>query len=342
MSKSEKSFKITLKRCTEIEAKWNKLSVHVAYYISKGASHKKLWKSPSVEVSHSVADFAKVAPYILVVKDKGKPKSTIITLKLNSDSKKITKWKVDIADFWNKGEALNTILYTDKGPRMIVTIVDAQSNMQKVKSEFESSSQNNSQGKMPLYTPTKKPKKSMVGKLKDRRKSRSASDWSDSDSSEFSSDWESSSECEYETKMAFEQASCEDPDLRDLGPIKDKTASELPQLNFDLSNMLNGAFIRTDGVAPMANANSSANENTGSSNFSTMTYVPQTKPEQPASFENTKSTSTPSSAFRENTNKSKKEAQEDSRDSNDDDDGSRSDRDDQSSGEQDCRYCIIV
>lgn len=36
MSKSEKSFKITLKRCTEIEAKWNKLSVHVAYYISKG------------------------------------------------------------------------------------------------------------------------------------------------------------------------------------------------------------------------------------------------------------------------------------------------------------------
>jgi hypothetical protein len=40
-----------------------------------GASHKKLWKSPSVEVSHSVADFAKVPPYILVVKDKGKPKS---------------------------------------------------------------------------------------------------------------------------------------------------------------------------------------------------------------------------------------------------------------------------
>lgn len=123
-------------------------------------------------------------------------------------------------------------------------------------------------------------------------------------------------------------------------------------------NLIAFLSYHVDGVAPMANANSSANENTGSSNFSmfhsiacwletylflgTMTYVPQTKPEQPASFENTKSTSTPSSAFRENTNKSKKEAQEDSRDSNDDDDGSRSDRDDQSSGEQDCRYCIIV
>jgi hypothetical protein len=74
---------------------------------------------------------------------------------------------------------LDCIVFTFK-----VTIVDTQSNMRKVTSEFESSSQNNNnnQSKMPVYTPSKKPKKSVVGKLKDRRKSRSASDWSDSDS----------------------------------------------------------------------------------------------------------------------------------------------------------------
>jgi len=88
MAKNEKSFKITLKRCTDIDSKWNKLFLHITCFITKGTSHKKLWKTPPVECIHSVADFGKVPPYVLPVKDKGKPKSTILTLKLSTDSKK--------------------------------------------------------------------------------------------------------------------------------------------------------------------------------------------------------------------------------------------------------------
>jgi hypothetical protein len=121
------------------------------------------------------------------------------------------------------------------------------------------------------------------------------------------------------------------------------------------------SFSPLDGVAPMSNANASQSSfsepsTAGSSSFSmielsvidlivrfyisclgTMPYIPPTKPSEP--LENTKSTNTPSSAFRENDKKSKKDESDDrENDSNDEDSDSR----DQSSGEQDCRYCIIV
>lgn len=52
--------------------------------------------------------------------------------------------------------------------------------MNKVKSEYESgsSSLNTNTSKMPTYTPSKKPKKSMSSKLRGKSVSRSASDYS--------------------------------------------------------------------------------------------------------------------------------------------------------------------
>jgi hypothetical protein len=93
---SKKSFKINLKRCTDIDGKWNRLMIHVNCYLSKGTcsqrdlsnllgtSHKKIWKTPPVECNHSVANFSRVPPYVLMVKDKGKPKSITYHLSFQS------------------------------------------------------------------------------------------------------------------------------------------------------------------------------------------------------------------------------------------------------------------
>jgi hypothetical protein len=335
---NEKSFKITLKRCTEISDKWNKIFVHINLYLAKGASHKKLWKTPPVEVSHSVADFGKVPPYIFVTKDKGKPKSTILTLKLGTDSKKITKWKIDIADFWNKSESMNTILYTDKGPRMIVTIVDTKDNMTKVKSEYEESSSTQSSSKMPTYTPSKKSKKSMSSKLRGKSVSRSASDFSSEDNS---SDWESSSEMEGDTRMLFEACSMEDPEIKGLGE------HELPPLNFDLGGLLNGAFIKTDGSQPNSNNNSMNNNNVSNSNIRnssssnpqlSTSYAENDRLLKLSSKSDSKSRP-PSATFAENRRNDKDSQEDNSRDRSEE--GGNDDTDSGSQSDSSCK-CIIV
>jgi len=215
---------------------------------------------------------------------------------------------------------------------MIVTIVDTLINMNKIKSEYEESSATSmNQKKMPIYTPSKKPKKSALGKLKRDKKSRSASDWSDSDSSEISGDWESSSECEYETKMKFEQASCED-----FGPIVDEDAHELPPLNFDLGGLLNGAFIKTDGN-PLPLSTSKENLSSSSSSiynkdpdFEKPQY-PKVTPQKPAYKAN----------FGENRKKSISES--DREDNVEEPSGSnRSSEESSEASDQSCRYCIIV
>jgi hypothetical protein len=63
-----------------------------------------------------------------------------------------------------------------------VTIVDTQANMEQVKSSYDESSSLSvaHQKNMPVYTPSKKPRKSALGKLKRDKKSRSAS-FSDSE-----------------------------------------------------------------------------------------------------------------------------------------------------------------
>jgi hypothetical protein len=75
-----------------------------------------------------------------------------------------------------------------------------------------------------------------------------------------------------------------------------------------------------------------------------MPYVPQTKPKEPVeSTSNFASNTTPVSrpAFRENNNNNKSK-QDRSQDSEKEDKSNDDSSIEQSSGEQDCRYCIIV
>jgi len=123
---------------------------------------------------------------------------------------------------------------------MIVTIVDTRGNLNKIKSKRNSTlltaTPSNTAN---IYTPKKK--KGVVGKLKHLSHSSRSEEKEESSSS----DWEDSSECE-ETKMAFEDASTADTDEPPL--VVKEVEHDLPPLNFDLMNMMSGAFVKSEGT----------------------------------------------------------------------------------------------